>query len=61
LGKKGAPDMVDYSNPEPPTPAQMIARFSGVRASRVFFVMASKFALLLGVAAICRFVLRIRL
>jgi len=61
LGKKGAQDVVDYSNPEPPTPAQMIARFSSVPASRVLFVMASKFALLLGVAAICRFVLRIRL
>lgn len=61
LGKKGAPDMVDYSNPEPPTPAQMIARFSFVRPSRVWFVMATKFALLLGVAMIGRFVLRIRL
>lgn len=61
LGKKGAPDMVDYSNPEPPTPGQTITRFSGVRASRVWFVVAGKFALLLGVAVMGRFVLRIRL
>lgn len=61
LVKKGVPDMVDYYNPEPPTPAQMIARFSSLRASRVWFVMATKFALLLGVAVISRFVLRIRL
>jgi hypothetical protein len=39
----------------------MIARFSSVRASRVWFVMAGKFALLLVVAVIGRFVLRIRL
>ena len=60
LDKKGA-DLVDYSNPEPPAPAQMIARFSGVRASRVGFVMATKFALLLAVTMIARFVLRVRL
>lgn len=61
LDKMGAPQTVDYFNPEPPTPAQMIIGPAGIRASRVLFVMASKFALLLGVAMISRFVLRIRL
>lgn len=61
LGRKGVPDLADYSNPEPPTPAQMIAGFSGVRASRVYSAMAEKFALLLVVAVMCRFVLRVRL
>jgi hypothetical protein len=63
LVKKGAPDMVDYYNPKPPTPAQTIIAFSHASASpsRVCFVMATKFALLLVVAAMSRFVLRIRL
>jgi hypothetical protein len=61
LGRKGTPDIIDYDNPEPPTPAQMVASLSGVRASRVLFVMATKFALLLIVAAMSRFVLRISL
>ena len=61
LNKNGAPDLVDYSNPEPPTPAQTIIRFSGVSARRLWFVVAVKFSLLLALTVIGRFVLRIRL
>lgn len=61
LGRKGAPDMVDYDNPAPPTPAQTIDRYSSLHASRVGFVLAGKFSLLLGVALFSRFALRIRL
>jgi hypothetical protein len=39
----------------------MIVRFSGAHASRAWFVVAGKFSLLLAVAMIAHFVLRIRL
>jgi hypothetical protein len=59
LGKKGAPEMVDYY--DPPTPARMILVFSSIPASRLWYLATGRLALMFALAAIGHFVLRLRL
>jgi hypothetical protein len=61
LDKKGAPDMVDYYNPEPPTPAKTIIVFSSIPASRLWYLATVRLALMFALASIGHFVLRLRL